>query len=129
MYLQIGKNSPVKGFFAAGVDLLIHISFAEDPEEHNACQTCTKRADVNGQYIHPVGDNALDQQGNDDADGCDNETGCFSSETGFLLNGGDRSLIKVHQRGHTGQKDGSKEDNSNYSSAGHGFDQMRQVYE
>ena len=68
MYLQIGKNSPVKGFFTAGVDLLFYIFFAEDPEEHNACQTCTKRADVNGQYIHPVGDNALDQQRSYNAD-------------------------------------------------------------
>ena len=55
------EEQPAKRLFTAGVDLLFYIFFAEDPEEHNACQTCTKRADVNGQYIHPVGDNALDQ--------------------------------------------------------------------
>ena len=35
-----------KWFLAAFVDLFFYISFSANPEEHDACQSCAERADI-----------------------------------------------------------------------------------
>ena len=57
-----------KWFFAAFVDLVLHIFFAKYPEEHDPCKSCPKRTDIDGKHIHPVRNNALDKKRNHNAD-------------------------------------------------------------
>ena len=67
-----------KWFPPAFVDFLLYVSFAADPEKHNAGQTCTERADVDRKDIHPVRDDTLDQQRYDHADDT-NDSACRNS--------------------------------------------------
>ena len=43
-------------------DHSFHIAPAENPEEHDPCKSCAERTDIDGKHIHPVRNNALDQQ-------------------------------------------------------------------
>ena len=116
-------------FLAAFVDLTFHIAPAEDPEEHDPCKSCAERTDIDGKHIHPVRNNALDQQRSYNADHGDHHAGRNPAKTCFFLNCGNRSFIKVHKRGHACKEYSYEKDDGNDPSARHGFDQVRQVDE
>ena len=64
-----------KFFVAAKVDLFFHIVLAIYPKEHDTGETCTKRADVDGQDIHPVGYDSLNTDGHNHADDTNEKPG------------------------------------------------------
>ena len=108
------------------VYLGFYVGSTKYPEEHDACKTCSKRADVDRQHIHPIRDDPLDQQRDDHTDPSDDGAGCFPAKSGLFLNRCDRSFIKVHQRCHSCKEDCGEEEDGDQPSARHGTDQMRQ---
>ena len=64
-----------KFFVAAKVDLLLDIVLSIYPEEHDTGETCTKRADVDGQDIHPVGYDSLNTDRYNYADHANDKAG------------------------------------------------------
>ena len=106
-------------FRTAFVDLAFHIAPAEDPEEHDPCKSCAERTDIDGKHIHPVRNNALDQQRSYNADHGDHHAGGNPAKTCFFLNCGNRSFIKVHKRGHACKEHSYEKDDGNDPSARH----------
>ena len=55
------RNELLREFlFSSCVDLLLNIFFATYPEEHDSGESGAEGADVDGENVHPVGDDALD---------------------------------------------------------------------
>ena len=46
--------------FPAFIDLFFDVAFLTYPKEHDSGESGTERADVDGENVHPVGDDALD---------------------------------------------------------------------
>ena len=59
-----------KGVLPTLVDFIFHILLSEHPEQHDR-PGLRPGADVDGEHVHPAGDDALNQQGNSDADAGD----------------------------------------------------------
>ena len=74
-----------QGLIPSLIDFGFHKFTLAEPEEHDCCQTCAEGADINGQHIHPTGNNALDTDGNNDADDADGKAGRHTGKVEFFL--------------------------------------------
>ena len=111
------------------VDFIFHILLSEHPEQHDSGQACAQGADVDGQQVHPVGDDTLDEQGYHGADAGDDAAGRNSGKSGLFLHCGNGGFVEIHQRGHAGQKYRGEENNRDEPAARHGTDKMGQENE
>ena len=74
-----------QGLIPSLIDLRFHKFTLAEPEEHDCRQTCAEGADINGQHIHPTGNNALDTDGNNDANDADGKAGRHAGKVEFFL--------------------------------------------
>ena len=78
-------HMPLWGLIPSLIDLRFHKFTLAEPEEHDCRQTCAEGADINGQHIHPTGNNALDTDGNNDANDADGKAGRHAGKVEFFL--------------------------------------------
>ena len=124
-----GFEPAPNGFHASLLHLLSHELFAVHPVEHDAGKTCAKRADIDGDKVHPPLDDALNADRNNGADCRNDQNGARTGKPELFLNGCGGRFIEVNQRGHAREEYADKEYNDNQAAARHGLEQRGQENE
>ena len=88
-----GKEVFCEFSFSSFIDLVFYIAFLTYPEEHDSSKSGSQWTNIDGKDIHPCGDDALNQEGHDNSDDCDDAACRYAGQMQFFLYGCNRCFV------------------------------------
>ena len=110
--LAEGMEPATDFLVGAHVDSFQSSLFLHDPEEHDASQSSTEGADVDGDHVHPLRGPGLDQQSDHQADHVGDDNSGDAAQLNLLLQECNGGLIQVDDGGDTGKQNSNEEEDA-----------------